>query len=90
MEEAIVVLKNGGYEISGRSFDGNTKFYPIIPIIRDLAERLMRYEPVNGALHHDFGVVCKKCVENLSHCQECGEKRVPLCPVCKAELIPLL
>lgn len=90
MHEVSVFLEKGGYKISSHHSsycDGVEEFRPIIPIIRDLAERLMRHESINGAHHHDFDIICKECVDKLSRCGECGEKRVPLCPVCKAELV---
>ena len=90
MEEAITILEKGGYKISATDYDGNGAFYPSIPIIRNLARRLMRYEPLNGVQHHDSGIICKECVDKLSRCGECGKSHPPLCPVCKTELIPLI
>ena len=89
MNEAITILEKGGYEMNSRRFNGNTAFYPIILVVKNLAERLMKYEPIMGARHHDFNLVCAKCVEKLSRCQECGKKQSPRCPICEAELVIL-
>jgi|GEM_PF-3994665 hypothetical protein len=89
MKEAITILEKGGYEMSATDYDGNGAFYPNIPIIRNLARRLMRYESIAGVWHHDFYMICKECVVKLSRCGECEESHPPRCPVCKAELISL-
>lgn len=91
MKEAIMALKKGGYRISSTFYDGKkTKNWsPLIPVIQELAERLMEYEEVNGARYHSSRIVCKTCADRQSHCSHCGHDHKPTCRICGAELVPL-
>ena len=86
-EHARKVLNAGGYDLHS-SYNHKNSHSPIIPIIEELATRLMRHEPLNGVMHHDNNIICKKCAEKLAHCSSCGHDHKPVCPVCKAELVP--
>lgn len=90
-DETITILREGGYDISAWHFGGhaNQTWSPVIPIIAELAERLMRHEPLHGARHHDWDMVCNKCIPTLSHCTSCDHDHPPACPVCKAVLVPV-
>jgi hypothetical protein len=84
---AMTILDKGGYDISVLRHEGK-KYIPMIPIIRELAKKLMRYEAVEGERFHESAIVCASCVTALCSCSHCGHERYPACPVCDTKLVP--
>jgi len=93
-EEISKMLNKIGFVSQGwhSSFDSQKPNVCVVrvAVLEDALERLMKYEPVDGALFHDHEIVCSKCVQKMRKEAYDGEGKVPeiKCPICKTILVP--
>lgn len=88
-DHASIILREGGYDVSTISNKDGVWLFEI-PIIVELAKRLMKHEAVKGERFHGSAIICADCVSAQTVCGSCGHvQHEPRCPICGTRLVPL-